>query len=580
MKKVCFLMIVVLFTMMGTVSAQETATPAENTQAADQNQEAGKYARKSVSFINALWLLDASTRSLKPEQVEYMLKKVQEGISMKRFDYNPLPQDMIKSFVDKANSRDKLTIDDVASLMEQELAPKILKILEIEREMRATNLLTEQQKNSFISDKAKESGVTGEQLEKIMNSAFLYLPVISDYVLLESGSGDNQSWKCMAQTGILWYSLSTKGDNPKITLRVKKSTLTFGLARKKSVGASLVTGGGVKGYAIDGETVTPQEFAFRSMVKAGVKNLVVATQEIPEFNLSGQVVEVSGGKIGFDVGKEEGLTIDDKYKIMVMSEGADGSIKEERQGWVLTSFVADSNSKEGYKSKAKIIGGSAGLGNVLREYPRLPIDILVGFKTFPVKADYAAGINDTLKIESAGMGLDLLALYNIGRHFGISQLFLGFGWGFGTGKATGSFYIYDIKDIQMQSFEVPLMKRFYLGRLGVDAEAAVTIQQCTFDLVSIGITNYSLANNTTGLSAGAKVEYALTPSLNINAGALFQLNGENKEWTELQDGKATNSVVNYAPVNHSGLSIRAGLTWSPPALPFDPWEMLRGSMGW
>jgi hypothetical protein len=61
---------------------------------------------------------------------------------------------------------------------------------------------------------------------------------------------------------------------------------------------------------------------------------------------------------------------------------------------------------------------------------------------------------------------------------------------------------------------------------------------------------------------------------------LFQLNGENSEWTYLVDGEATSVAGGFvAPVNHSGLSIRAGLTWSPPALPFDPWEMLRGSMG-
>ena len=579
--------------VFGTAAAQDEnsteGTAAPGTEdvaqepAADQNQEAGKYERKSVSFVNALWLLDASTRGMPSEMVGYMLNKAQQGISMKRFDYNPLPDTLVRSFVDAANAKEKLTIDDVAKLMEEQLVPQITKILEAEREMRAANLLTDQQKNSFITDKAKELGVTGEQLETIMNSAYLYLPVIADFSLVKSQDKNKQeSWKCTAQCGILWYSLSVKGDQPKVTMRVKKMTRTMGLAKVKT--------GHFSNYTMDGESVTPEQFAFRSMVKSGVKNLVVATQSMPEFKLAGQVLEVAGSNVGFDLGKNEGLRLDDKYRIMVLTEAADGSVKQEATGWTIVKLVGDSSSKEGYKSKAQIIAGTPGIGAVMMEYPRLGIDVHLGYKSFPVSTDglYTDVYGDSLEV-GMGSGFELLAMYNIGRLLKINQLYLGFGWGLGGGSATGYFDSWStrIEGVSFQSFEVPLMKRFYFGRLGLDAEAALIIQQCTFELASVlsllgSNYDYALANNTLGFGAGLKAEYALTASLNLNLGALFQMNGESTEWEYLLDGESLNLASGSfeAPLNHSGLSLRAGLTYSPASLPFSPWEMLRGSMGW
>jgi len=41
-----------------------------------QEQEAGAYARKSVTYIDALWLLDPTARALGGRQVQYILEKV------------------------------------------------------------------------------------------------------------------------------------------------------------------------------------------------------------------------------------------------------------------------------------------------------------------------------------------------------------------------------------------------------------------------------------------------------------------------------------------------------------------------
>ena len=519
-----------------------------------QEQEAGKYERKSISYINALWLLDPTTRALKPGQVQYILEKIKQKISMARFDYNPLPESMLKSFVERANSKSKLTIDDVAKLMEKELVPQIMKILEAKREMRAADLRTEQQKNSFISDKAKELDITGDQFEKVMNSAYLYLPVISNFLLIKSGKQGSKSWKASARMGILWYSLTTKGENPKINLLVKKMSLTFGLARIKK--KTSLTG---RRYLIDGESVLPREYAFRSMVRSGVKNLVVATQQIPEFNLSGQIVEASAMSAGFDIGKNEGLKIDDKYLIMEQTEGSDGTVKEDRTGWIIVSHVADTNSAEGYKSKGKIISGPAELGNVLREYPRLSLDISLGVKSFPY-----SGLFGYDSVSGGGTGLDISVLYNIGRFIRINQLFLGFSFGLGAGNSDDSNTFSSVSSVSNMNMEGLLQKKFYIRRLAIIPEVRFGVQSVSV----VGSDSVTYINSGAGTSFGADMEFALMPCLNIGAGAVMQ---------SYEDGTWDEGL--YGEMDHSGTSMRVYLNWSPPSLPFDPWEMLRGMAG-
>lgn len=519
-----------------------------------QEQEAGQYERKSVSYINALWLLDPTARALSGDQVSYVLEKVKQGVSMSRFDYNPLPESLLKNFVDRANQSKKLTIDQIANLMDETLVPKIVKILDAEKELRAASLQTEQQKNSFISDKAKDLDVTGEQMQKIMNSAYLYLPVISGVVLVRSGPDSAVAWKATANMGILWYSLKTDGPKPSVTLKVKSMTLVFGLARVKR--ATAISDGN---YVIDGQVVPAREYAFRSMVRSGVKNLVVATQRIKDFQLSGQVLESGFSSVGFDLGTKEGLFTDDKYLIMEQVEVEGGEIEEEKIGWVLVSKVADTSDRP-YKSTGILVSGSPSSGNILREYPRLPIDLAFGYRSFPL----SGAVSGDDKI-SGGQGGEIIALYNIGRLMGLNQLFLGFAAGAGGGSITGQ---EPMPSAVCNTLEGVLQKKFYLRRCALVPEIRFGAQGVTVTSDDSSGTNAAL-----GLAAGGKLEFALAPSLNIGGGASFHLHGESNDW--VKDGITGTGD----PIDHSGLAIRAYLNWSPPQLPFDPWEMLRGLSG-
>ncbi len=534
MKRVMWLL-VVLTVCMGVFAqddAAATASEASNNDGAilesaeaDANAaltEAGKYERKSVTFINALWLMDEASKKMTQEQIEYMLKNVQNKITMPRFDYNPLPEAITKEFIAKANASTELTLDNITAIMDEVVVPKVLEIVDLNKELRAQNYTSEAQKNSFYATKAKEYGFTDVELAKIMNSAFIYIPLVSNFSAKENDYCEHQ-----CKMGVVWYRITTKGEKAKAIKVVADMSSTMGMAKKNRV------------YGTPEGPFTSPKFAFRSMVKSGARNILAATQSMPEFRLSGQVVEKDEGFVGFDLGKNEGIRVDDKYDICEFEEKEDGSIVQTKTGWVSVSMVADSNSKEGYKSKAYIVSGDPMTGAVLSEFPRIPIDIAIKLRTFPgSKTQKQVWNSTTYSYDSEdsttpmGMGLQLDARYNIGRNFGVQQLFLGVGYGFGS-ESNGGWELFAAKYWRVG------------GPFTVGPEAG-----------------FSLA--TGGAFFGLDVGYAISPTFKAEIGGRWDMGngGDDPLYPE-----------------QAGVTIQAGLIWSPKSLPWDPWDFFRGRIG-
>ncbi|MBL8025847.1 MAG: hypothetical protein JNL74_05520, partial [Fibrobacteres bacterium] len=479
----------------------ESAEAAQNASLA----EAGKYERKSVTYIDALWLMDEKAKTMTSEQVSYMLKKIKDRLTMPRFDYNPLPEAISSAFVAKANQSSELTLDNISAIMDEVVVPKILEIVDLNKELRAQNYTTEAQRNSFYATKAKEYGFTDVELAKIMNSAFIYIPLVSGFSYKK---GDYEQYQC--KMGVVWYRISTKGEKAKAIKVVADLSSSMGSARKNRV------------YATMEGPVTSPTFAFRSMVKNGARNTLAATQAMPEFRLSGQILDKEDRTVGFDLGKKEGIRVDDKYDICEFEEKEDGSIKETKSGWVVVSSVADTNSKQGYKSNAYVVAGEPMTGAVLSEFPRLNIDVALKFRTWAsgtVKVD--RWVTDPWPPHSVtedsstgmGMGMQIDARYNIGRRFGVQQLFLGLGWGMGSGETNGGIEVFAIKHFR------------FMGRFTAGPEVGFSL------------------TGPDGLYFGGDVGYALTPSIKAEGGLRYAMSNT----TNNQDGISFNVGIVYSP---------------------------------
>jgi hypothetical protein len=562
--------------------------------------EAGAYARKSVTYINALWLMDESVRGLRPPQVGYILDKVKQGISMPRFDYNPVPDSLLREFTSQANAvrypyvneaiataggADPM-LDSISAVMERTVVPKILEIVDLNKEMRAANLTTEEQRNSFIADKAKTMGITMDDIRKVINSAYIYLPLIRGY----SAQLKDSSYSVGFAAGIVWFRIVNKGDKARAVPVMKNFTFSSGFSIRD------------RHYAGDGGMVDYREFAFQSAVRNAARNLVVATQQIPEFRLSGQVIDKGIMSVGFNLGKREGIKLDDKYQIVEISEDEKGNQTAKKSGWVMVTSVADSNSKQGYKSKAQVIGGNPYVGAVLSEYPRLPVDLQIGARMFAytATADTADSLISRLKLSNGfGAGIDIL--YDIGKWLCLNQFFFAISGGIGTGSVSGyKDSLYDpandvehgganISGLLSWNAEVSLVKKFYIGRVAIVLQPEIGYQSIilTTDKWSgpNGDEYYMLNNTALGFAGNGALEFAVSPSINLGVGAGYQLYGKSSSWDySYKNGSNGNwqkiaTVNSGAGVDHTGVTARAYLVWSLPSLAFDPLDMLHGMAG-
>ncbi|HPY01521.1 MAG TPA: hypothetical protein PLC51_10340, partial [Candidatus Marinimicrobia bacterium] len=133
------------------------------------NAQSDRYTRKSVAFLDALMVTDSRIR-LNPEDEKYLLAAIHNRIRIARFDYNPLPDIVRYTFKEQLRARGAVSESELVDLIEATIVPEIVKILDIEKEIRAQNLVDETQRNSFISLKAKELGITADQIEQVMNA--------------------------------------------------------------------------------------------------------------------------------------------------------------------------------------------------------------------------------------------------------------------------------------------------------------------------------------------------------------------------------------------------------------------------
>lgn len=527
-----------------------------------------KYERKSISYINALWLATPDARKVDQKKVNVMLESVKEYIEMERFDFNPLPESLLQDFVKAANSRNTLTVQEIAVLMEQKLAPQILEIVRGAMSERGGELVSEEKRQTFLATKAKELGITLEEIEKVMNSAYIYLPVLTSVKREKAKDSDKIIYTI--EGGIIWYHVVVNDDGAHVNLRVASNTLS-------------------KGYG-------SEDWAWKSAVKNFARNLETATREIAEFKLSAPISEVDDGNITFKLGKKEGIKKDQCFLVGEWVSYGSEEPSFSRNGWVRIGNVADNRESSVAKSSAWAVKrGSWAPGMLVVEHPRLGIDVSfrpgayqlkISQGRIPIIGEYLYVTDD---YNTMAPGFDLDAQYNIAPLSNVTQLFFLVG-GHLALPAT----------LEMQSswfgaltsspplawgWHVGFMKKYYLNQLAFSAEVTggmryLEIQQD----FTFGLTDYTyiVKNNTAGVMLNIGLEYAATPDFNIGLMAGYRMLPVSNIWTQEitpDVGGIVSWDDSFPEIDQSGLNFGLYMHWSPPSLPFDPADWLQGALG-
>lgn len=556
---------------------------------AAQSESAERYQRKSISYIPAIYSPSGEAYKMQPSETNFLVQTVREAIEMPRFDFNPLPEKISDAFLRATHDQDHLTLDKVGDLLESHIVPEILKILDAKKEMRAAELVSVEQQQQFIATKARELGITASQLEQVLNAAYLYFPFV-DQVRFEEEKG---MITCNLDGGIIWYHVLSDREDPTVELLLRETTGTFGRGKEG------------KSYFHAGQSLQGDEFALYTAVESFARNLEVITRSVPQFQLRGQIRYVQGSKVDFDLGRKEGVRVDDGFYIGEQYLKPDGKTVLRKVGFVRTTAVGRNGQRESNLSRgALVIGRRISRGMQTMEHPRLPIDVVVNFRMHPLQVTTGAvGVSwldgaelletrFTESYEGTTGSLDLQAQYHFGRHLGIPLFLITVGASYSPVPMSVDIksyrnadwvetipYVTQVRGGFVKKYAYRRFGLTFGGQFGV---ASMVAKEEVYDLDGEAH-DLSLSNNTAGGVIHMGLELALTPDFHIGGIYGMQTYPESSSWSMNIDQDSYDLAPvyeNYRPeFDISGSFIGLYFRYQPPSLPFDPWSLIRASTG-
>jgi len=552
-------------------------------------EPSGSYERKSISYIPAVYIPRSEAYQLHREEIDYLINSIRESIEMPRFDFNPLPEEITDNLIQQARRQGNLSLENLEGMLTESIVPVIVDILNTEMEIRARDLVSEEQKQQFIATKAQGYGITAGQLETVMNSAYLYIPYVDDVSFKE----DDGMITFHITGGLFWYHIETLGDEPKVESLLKQESFSMGQGLEK------------RSYSYHGRSLNGEEFSLYTAIDNFARNLQVATQSIPVFKLSGLIQYTGGRDLQFDLGRKEGIMVDDGFFVGEQTAAPDGSVEMKHVGFIRTVAVGN-NAKDAYDfSQAKtVFGGDFAQGMSVIEHPRLPIDIVIRPRIYQMEVTAGAvgvewsgsGANIlqarfTDAYSGPTVGLDFEANYHIGRWFDVPMLLMGVGGTFSPVPVT----------IEIQSFQsavdqtIPVLyqlhfglaKKYFYKRLGwvLSAKFGAAVLSATKKVVDLDGDEHtiSLSNRTGGTILQMGLEYVVTPDFYLGGYAGYQMFPRSPIWTFDVDHDSypliTGGSQNLPQFSSTGYTVGIYFHYQPPALPFDPLNWIRGVSG-
>lgn len=383
-----------------------------------------EYTRKSITFLDAIILASPSARDMSVRQIDYTADVVKRQVQLERFDFNPIPASsgLMTDFITQVNNADELDMDAISDMLDRTFVAEIVKIIDENAEQRASELVDETARMSFVATKAKDLGITAENLEQVFNSGYIYLPFINGFSEELEAKEEDDVMKYHASTtisgGILWFKIDYRNGQTSVKPLLKEETRSSGVAAKKDAKES-------------------EWNSFKAAADNYARNLEVATKDIEDFKLKTQIMEVTGTNIGFNMGRKEGIHIDDRFIVGEMMMNADGELVFKKDGFARVKAVGNNIVNPGEFSYGYgVIVGDWAPGMSLVEYPTLGIDLYGMLGVLPLSTDESG-----FELSSAiAIGIDLA--YNIGELVGTPHWYITAGAALGTAELDDGFDSY------------------------------------------------------------------------------------------------------------------------------------------
>lgn len=539
-----------------------------------------RYFKRTIAYYDMALVANPTIRDLPSNFArKYLASAIAKKIVLPRFFWESLPEVTILKFSEVAKMKRYQSVEEISEDVQRYLAPELVKILDLNKEIKALQLVSEADRNRFISTKAKALGIDAEKLERVMNSGYIAIPFIDKFTFKRD-------------------TVKVLKDKKEVQIPGIKVELGGGLAffrvnfvnNEYSIKFAYEVRDNGDGFVSEGaKTVFSLiDSAFMLASDEIAVSFGVAVREI--FKLSAPIVSAGFNSVWFDLGRREGVYVDDGFDVFEFVETSDGRTEPQNVGFVRVTKVAD-NTRRRNASKAQIIIGSLfgseriASGMFVEERPRFPFDIVFGFNAYPLKLSAGSwnvsnfGIpktqlpnNDTLEIKKekllAYTGRINLNI-NFGRYFDVPQLWFTMDANVGVLPIDVKFFGSDVKSALFGSFNFGLMKKLYFRRLALTFELKSGFSNFKFDTkvkVESDSVEYalSLRNWVFGVGPGVGFEFVINPDINIGGKVLYWFTGTYDEWSFLKkigdDEKRWQ--IKLPPANMKGLAYQVYLNLS------------------
>ncbi|HOO59960.1 MAG TPA: hypothetical protein PLF44_01015 [Candidatus Mcinerneyibacteriales bacterium] len=370
--------------------------------------------------------------------------------------------------------------------------------------------------------KFKEAMVTLDDLLKTLENSYTLVPYVDSIKeevktkTFEEGDKDVDlpvSYKYVIYMHLDLYSTSTGAKLR--TIKVNNGSNLMGMLFS-SVGDSLVNDDSRK---TEDELEALKTRQFNAAVSGLLTVLKKDMRALPEFKIKTVASTVTAGSIGFDMGKDTGIRMDQRYKAYTYD--AEGNRH-------MTAFAKIRKIDANY-SEAQVLIGRSEEGDQIMEDPKLGLNIYAGMAFVPFKL---APINGgPALIEGQHAAFLAGAEYNLASSLNISELYL-------TANArisAPSFedIVPDDWTMNVATIDVGLMKKFYLSRLAITAGLSGTYSSYSWapDDETWEYTAHSM-----GMTVRGGAEILITPEFTAFGQLTYDVLGNPTEITEEVSG--------------------------------------------
>lgn len=540
----------------------------------------GEYVRKSIASVESVWIKPGAEKNISLDY-PFFERMVESYIEMARFDYNELPEPMLKEFRRKANSLSAINETVLAELLEETVGDEILQILNDPEIMqnRGLALRDESAWQTFAATKARSIGLTVDELETLMNSSYIYLPYIRSITLSNSppssqsflqsqltDSDDNHY--VSIEGGIVWFAVNVNPDGE------------VSISKLLAVSANAY-GSGEKGkrhtfrFGNDTWELGSRDFALYNATQAWVRNLGVKTKEISDFQLLSSILEVlPARRYSLDIGRNEGVYLDDLYELVEVRVDESGEETFVRVGFTRITKVGDNTEADyNYSTATQLLGRRQSEGIIAREYPRVGYDLQFTFGSMQGLNIPASEFYWLQNDITEAFTFDLAYAYNLAPITGTSQSFLSIELGFGIPLNLETVPEFgDTAPILFHAYLGYTKKYWFAGRhnIGFNLGAGTDAFRYSFD------SDNHLTLFAPGGRAGIGYEILLNPVLSFKIGAGYKYTG-NPFWGSWErDGESVEFTVSDLDIFMGGTYITAGFNYSLRQIGFNLFGFLDG----